>query len=103
MLAILGFSMRRACSWSERFKGVLLLAWVKVISSKVTVNASLLSVELLDTMDMASCLIRLPAVNVTSEDGMAAKSVPSVAKIDNRANTASSRRPCSMAIARCVN
>ena len=94
--------MRRACSWSERFKGVLLLAWVKVTSSKVTVNASLLSVELLDMMDMVSCLIRLPAVNVTSGDGMAAKSVPSVAKIDNN-NTVPSRRPCSMAIARCVN
>ena len=50
-------------------------------ASKVTVSPSLFSVELLDMIGMASCLIRLPAVKVTSEDAMAAKSVPSVSKI----------------------
>ena len=81
MFAILGFSMRRALSSSVRFKGVLLLAWIRMISSKVTVNHSLLSVELLAMMGIARHLIRLPAVKVTSEDAKVAKSLPSIAKI----------------------
>ena len=73
--------MRRALSSSIRFKGVLLLAWIKMTSSKVTRNHSLLSVELLAMMGIARRLIRLSAVKVTSEDAKAAKSLPSVTKI----------------------
>ena len=57
---------------------VLLFVWSKTISSSVTENSSLLSVELLDMIDMARLLTRLPTVKVIREDAMAAKSVPSV-------------------------
>ena len=68
--------MRRALSSPERF---CMLLWIKVTSSKVTVNSSsLLSVELLDKMGMARLLTRLPAVKVTCDDVMPAKSAPSV-------------------------
>ena len=72
--------MRRALSSSVRFKGVLFLAWIKMTSSKVIVNHSLLSVELLAMMGIARRLIRLSVVKVTSEDAKAAKSPPSVTK-----------------------
>ncbi len=51
-------------------------------SFKVTVNPSMFSVDLLDTMGIARRWIRLPALKVTSEfeDAKAAKSVPSVTK-----------------------
>ena len=74
--ATLGFSMRRALSSSERFSVVLL--WIKMTASKVTVNSSLLSVELVEMIGMARRWTRFPAVKVTLEDAMAAKSVPSV-------------------------
>ena len=70
--------MRRALSSSVRFKGVLFLAWIKMTSSKVIVNHSLLSVELLAMIGIARRLTRLSAVKVTSEDAKAAKSLPSV-------------------------
>ena len=73
--AILGLSMRQALSSPERFS---MLLWIKMTSSKVTVNSSLLSVELLDKMGMARLLTRLPAVKVTCDDVMPAKSAPSV-------------------------
>ena len=58
---------------------VLLFVWIKMTSSKVTVNFSLLSVELLDMIGMARILTWLTAVKVvTTEDAMAAKSDPSV-------------------------
>lgn len=77
--ATLGFSMRRTLSSSERFTVVLSFVWIKMTSSKVTVNFSLLSVELLDMIGMARILTWLTAVKVvTTEDAMAAKSDPSV-------------------------
>ena len=80
--AIPGFNMRRALSCSERFTVVLLIVLNKVTLSSVTMNSSPLSVELLDTMGMVRLLTRLPAVKVTSEDAIAAKSAPSIARIN---------------------
>ena len=51
-----------------------------MILSSVTVNSSLLSVELLGMMVMVTLLTRFPAVKVTSEDAMSPKSSPSEVK-----------------------
>ena len=56
MFAILGLSMRRALSCSERSTEVPLLVWIKMTSSSVIVNSSLLSVELVEVIGMDSCL-----------------------------------------------
>jgi hypothetical protein len=48
-----------------------------MILSSVTVNSSLLSVELLGMMGTVTLLARFPAVKVTSEDAIAPKSSPS--------------------------
>ena len=52
--------------------------WIKMTLSKVTVNSSLPSVELLEMIGIARCLTQLPVVKLTCEETMAVKSAPSV-------------------------
>ena len=61
----------------------LVLESTNITLSSVTVNSSLLSVELVEIIGMDNCSIRLTAVKVISEDAMAEKSLPSVGNYKN--------------------
>ena len=62
---------------------ILVFEWTNMTLSSVTVNSSLLSVELVEMIGMDNCLTWLIAVNVISEDTRAEKSLPSVGIYQN--------------------